>query len=96
MYDLFNNFEIEEDYKVISLKGRDIFDIDNSIQAFRHHAYRLELLIGTEEDEWKRRTMRGLSESMYRLAEDLKNVSVNIKRNMLINNKNTEVRFEND
>ena len=90
MYDLFNYFEIEEDYRVISLKGRDIFDIDNSIQGLRHSAYRLELIRDTEEDEWKRKTIRQLSETMYRLAEDLKDVSVNIKMNMQINDNNTE------
>ena len=90
MYDLFHYFEIEEDYRVISLKGRDIFDIDNCIQGLRHSAYRLEFIRDTEEDLWKRRTIRELSETMYRLAEDLKNVSVNIKRNKRINDKNTE------
>ena len=90
MYNLFDYFEIEEDYRIISLKGRDIFDIDNCIQGFRHAAYRLEFIRDTEEDLWKRKTIRQLSETMYRLAEDLKNVSVNIKRNKRINDKNTE------
>ena len=90
MYNLFDYFEIEEDYRILSLKGRDIFDIDNCIQGFRHSAYRLELIRDTEEDLWKRKTIRELSETMYRLAEDLKNVSVNIKRNKRINDKNTE------
>jgi hypothetical protein len=87
MYNLFNCFEIEGDYRITSLSGRDIFDIDNCIQGFRHSAYRLELLRDSEEDEWKKKTIRELSESMYRLAENLKDVSVNIKKNKLSNDK---------
>ena len=66
MYEIFNYFEIEEDYRITSLSGRDIFDIDNSIQGFRHFAYRLEKLRDIEEDEWKKKCRGYAEEDMHK------------------------------
>lgn len=88
MYEVYNGYDIKDDYIITSISGNDMFYIDNCIQGFRHCGYILDYILQSKEsEEYKQKEIREISETLYRLGEELKKVSIVIKQNKLSKTK---------